>query len=117
MKSSVIAAVAGCTIALDVQPIGHSGVVESIDSEPLAVEESSISIPPHPLGVKPSGNQYTATSNARHRVGRFQLLPDEILAISLEYLDSQELRLLGYTCKFLHAFCRSEDLWKTLFIE
>ena len=88
-----------------------------IDSEPLATEESFTSIPLHPLGVNPSGNQYTAASNAKDRAGTFRILPDEILAILLEFLDSDELRLLGSSCKFLYALCRTEELWKTLFIE
>lgn len=117
MKSSVIPADTGYSVTLDVQPSGSSGVAQSIDSEPPAIEESPISIPSHPLGVKPSGNQYTAESNARDRAGHFQILPDEILAIFLEHLDSRQLRLLESTCKFLYAFCRSEDLWKALFIE
>ena len=117
MKSSVVAADAACTMTLSVQPSGDTGVVEDIESEPLATEESFVSMPLHPLGVKPLGNQYTATSSARHRVGSFQLLPDEILAILLELLDSQELQSLGSTCKFLYAFCRVEDVWKALFIE
>jgi hypothetical protein len=117
MKSSVMPADTGHSVTLDVQPSGSRGVVGSIDSEPLAIEESSVSIPSHPLGVKPSGNQYTAENNARDRAGYFQILPDEILAIFLEYLESHRLGLLGSTCKFLHAFCRSEDIWKALFIE
>lgn len=90
------------------------GVVESMA---LEQPESLVSIPLHPLGVKPSGNQYTAGSNARHAVGFFQILPDEVLATVLEYLDAHKLALLGSCCKFLYAFCRSEDLWKALFIE
>ena len=117
MKSSILPADDGSSRALDFRPSGGNDVVESTESELLAIEESSVSIPLHPLGVKPAGNQYTATSNARHRVGSFQIWPDEILALFLEYLDSQELRLLGSTCKFLYAFGRTEDLWKTLFIE
>jgi hypothetical protein len=117
MKSSVVPAEADYAGTFGVQPNGGSAVMESVDSEPLAAEESPFSIPLHPLGLKPSGNQYTATSNGRHRVGRFQILPDEILAIFLECLDSQGLRLLGSTCKFLYAFCRTEDLWKALFVE
>lgn len=88
-----------------------------LDSLALGEPESLVSIPLHPLGVKPSGNQYTAPSNARHAVGFFQILPDEVLATCLEYLDVPQLRVLGSSCKFLYAFCRSEDLWKTLFIE
>jgi len=92
-----------------------SGGIDSL--VPVVVEESPLSIPLHPLGVKPSGNQYTTSRNARHFAGAFQNLPDEILAIFLEYLDSSELCLLGSTCKALYAFCRSDDLWKALFIE
>ena len=109
MKSSVIPADSGYSSAADGQP---SGIIDS-----LSMEESLVSIPLHPLCVKPSGNQYTATTNIRHVVGLFQILPDEVLSILLEYLDSYQLRLLGSTCKLLYAFCRSDDLWKTLFIE
>lgn len=89
------------------------------DSNSIDDEESSaaVSIPPHPLGVKPSGNAYTATRNARYAIGPLQILPDEVLAIFLESLDARLLRLLGATCKFLYAFTRSEELWKPLFIE
>lgn len=93
-------------------PVRPSGTIESLE-----LEESSVSIPPHHLGVKPSGNQYTATSNARYALGLFRILPDEVLAIFLESLDAQLLGLLGSTCKFLYAFCRSEEFWKPLFIE
>jgi hypothetical protein len=44
-------------------------------------------------------------------------LPDEVVATVLEYLDALQLDLLGSCCKFLYALCRSEDLWKALFIE
>jgi len=82
----------------------------------MSQEESPITIPPHPLGVKPSGNSYTATSNARHALGEFERLPDEALTVFLEYLDSSLLRTLGSTCKALYAFCRLDELWKALFI-
>lgn len=108
-------------------PLAEPGLPDNLDMqsgggiESLALEEesssSAVAIPLHPLGVKPSGNQYTATSNARHATGTFQILPDEMLAIFLEYLESADLQLLGSTCKSLFAFCRSDDLWKALFIE
>ncbi|CAG8957921.1 hypothetical protein HYFRA_00000263 [Hymenoscyphus fraxineus] len=81
------------------------------------LQESPLTIPIHPLAVKPTGNSYTATSNAKTSIGSFQLFPDEVIAIFLEYLDASQLCLLGSTCKFLYAFCRSDDVWKTLFIE
>jgi hypothetical protein len=98
-------------------PAGDIPPSGALDSLALEHTESLVSIPQHPLGVKPSGNQYTASSNARHAVGFFQILPDEILTTVLEYLDAVQLELLGSCCKFLYAFCRSEDLWKILFIE
>jgi len=92
--------------------------LETYPSSGIAVsqEESPITIPPHPLGVKPSGNSFTAMSNARHALGEFQRLPDEALALFLEYLDSSTLTMLGSTCKALYAFCRLDELWKVLFI-
>ncbi|RDL36843.1 Clavaminate synthase-like protein [Venustampulla echinocandica] len=92
---------------------GSDCLADSLDDSPGL----SFSVPCHPLGIKPSGNQYTAASNAKSVTGPFQLFPDEISAIFLEYLDAQQLRLLGSTCKFLYAFCRSDDIWKALFIE
>ena len=120
MKSSVIPADTGYSISLHVQPSGSGGAIASVDSEAseqLAIEESPLSVPLHSLGVRPSGNQYTAERIARDRAGHFQILPDEILAIFLECLDSQQLRVLESTCKFLYAFCRVDDFWKALFIE
>lgn len=91
--------------------------VESFQAEGEALDTSNF-IPPHPLGVKPSGNQYSALVNSRDFIGSaFKVWPDEILALFLEYLEPSELRLLGSSCKFLHAFCRADDLWKTLFVE
>ena len=71
----------------------------------------------HPLGVKPSGNALTATVNAKRSCGYFGWLTDESLVQILEILQAQDLLKLGATCRALHAFTRSEDLWRTLFIE
>jgi hypothetical protein len=96
--------------------ISYSGQTSHSDVTPLNPDIEQ-AIPSHPLGVKPSGNKYTATKNARVAIGTFQILPDEVLVILLEYLDSRLLRHLGSTCKALYAFCHSDDLWKALFIE
>lgn len=75
-------------------------------------------VPVHPLGVKPLGNQYlSSTVNARRALGQLQTLPDEVLSQLLEYFDQQSLRKLGYTCRFLFAFCHSDEFWKPLFLE
>jgi hypothetical protein len=79
--------------------------------------EVQVFIPSHPLNVKPSGNKYSASQDARNAIGIFQILPDEILAVLLEYFDSNSLRHLGATCKALYAFSRLEDLWKALLVE
>lgn len=103
-------------------PRGHiSGSLDSvalrnIDSNRV-FEDAALAVPPHPLGVKPSGNQYTASINSRHCIGIFQILPDEFVQVLLEYLDARLLRELGSTCKALYAFCSSDELWKALFIE
>ena len=74
-------------------------------------------IPPHPLGIKPSGNAYDTTKNLKLKAGLFVLLPDDILLHLLESFNDSSLKLLGYTCKSLYAFSRFEDLWKRLCIE
>ena len=86
--------------------------------EDTAIESSTASIPTHPLGVKPLGNQYLSdVVSARKSLGNLQALPDEVLSQFLEYLDLKTLRTLGYTCKFLFAFCHSDEFWKPLFLE
>lgn len=71
----------------------------------------------HPLGVRPSGNAFTAKENLKTACGFFTLLPDELLAQFLEYLNAADLLRLGGTCRALHAFTRSEELWRALFVE
>lgn len=71
----------------------------------------------HPLGVRPSGNAFTSKINLKAACGTFALLPDEILASFLEYLQPSDLLRLGSTCRALHAFTRSEELWKAIFVE
>lgn len=109
MKSSVIPLEAGYPVAVNVP----SGGVELLDSE----EVSSLHVPHHPLGLKPLGNQYAARSNAKNLAGHLRILPDEVLVILLEYLQSPQLKSLGSTCKYLYACCRIDELWKTLLIE
>lgn len=87
------------------------------DSDHTTNPEESATIWSHPLGIRPSGNAFTATANLKAAIGTFALLPDELLAQFLDYLDAQDLLRLGGTCRALHAFTRSEELWKALFIE
>ena len=75
------------------------------------------SIPTHPLGVKPLGNSYIWDGPiARQCIGPFELLPDEVLMVMLESFEGSVLQSLGATCRFLYAFCRSDELWKALFL-
>jgi hypothetical protein len=94
-------------------------VIAAPDSELAhkpSLDRSSVTIRPHPQGVKPIGNQYVAARNARDGIGTFRILPDEVIVILLEYVDSASLRLLGSTCQAFYAFCRFDDIWKTLFV-
>ena len=113
MKNSRFSVDSGITSSLDGDLNEFRGSGESVTHE---VDAPETAIPTHPLGVKPSGNAYTASSNARNVIGPFQILPDEILAILLEYFEPALLLQLGATCKFFYAFSRSEELWKALFI-
>lgn len=79
---------------------------------------TSDSIPSHPLGLKPLGNQYLHHGPiARRSIGVFNILPDEMLMLVLEHVSAAELLHLGHTCKFLYAFAHSDDLWKALFLQ
>lgn len=82
-----------------------------------SAEDSLLSVPPHPLGIRPAGNAYTAVENLKSSAGLFSTLPDELIVQILESLSHRPLLILGFTCKALYAFCRFDDLWKTLFIE
>lgn len=75
-----------------------------------------IAVPVHPLGIKPLGNAYTSNQNIKTRAGLFALLPDELITQVLEWFEPTSLLGLGSTCKTLYAFCRQEDLWKTLLL-
>ncbi|EPQ64772.1 BgtA-20919 [Blumeria graminis f. sp. tritici] len=69
------------------------------------------------MGIKPLGNHFLAQDNAKNYAGLFQMLPEEVLAPLLEHLDSSLLLLIGSTCKYLYSLSKSDDLWKSLFIE
>ena len=73
-------------------------------------------VPPHPLGVKPTGNALLSQQNAKNAMGRFSQCPDELLVQILEFLPAILLVRLGATCKAFYAFCALDDLWKALFI-
>lgn len=85
-------------------------------AEPPNVEDGTL-VRRHPLGVRPSGNALTSTVNLKQACGLFRVLPEEILMDLLERLDAQDLLRLGGTCRALHAFTRSEELWRSLFVE
>jgi len=80
-------------------------------------DETNTAIVSHPYNIRPSGNAYTASRDIKAFAGSFAALPDELILQVLEYLEALELVRLGSSCKALYAFCRAEDLWRTLFIE
>lgn len=83
----------------------------------VADVEDLTAIRRHPLGIRPSGNAFTAETNLKAACGTFAMLPDEILSLFLEYLQPSDLLRLGSTCRALHAYTRSEELWKAIFVE
>ncbi|KAI5291097.1 hypothetical protein KEM54_006320 [Ascosphaera aggregata] len=80
------------------------------------LDPNSDCVPAHPLGVKPSGNALTATSDIRPSMGMLANVPDDTIMMCLELLDARDLRALSATCKALYAFGRSEELWRALFV-
>ena len=94
----------------------HSGLPTAVATQSIS-NHDSVAVPSHPLGIKPSGNAYTANENLKSAAGRFSLLPDEVLVQILECLDAVSLQKIECTCKALYAFSRLEDIWKTLCIE
>jgi hypothetical protein len=79
-------------------------------------ETAAAAVPPHPVGIRPAGNAYTATENIRANCGSFARLPDELLNHLLESFDAEPLRRLGGTCRALYAFTRLDELWRALFV-
>ena len=87
----------------------------AVASRPMT-DNPVVTVPIHPLGIRPAGNTYTSTENSKIAAGSFSCLPDELLVSVLEFLDANALLDLGATCRALYAFSRLEDLWKSLFI-
>ena len=92
------------------------GAVSSRDMSKYP-QEDIVTVASHPLGIKPSGNAYTAQKNVKSATGRLCFLPDEILVQILEFLDTPSLKAIGGTCKALYAFSRLDEIWKTICIE
>jgi hypothetical protein len=99
------------------RPSKRSRIHKNESEATEVAEEDSVAVPTHPLGVKPAGNAYTSATDSKANIGSFSRLPDELVAHLLESLEARDLLVLGATCQALHAFCRTEDLWKALFIE
>jgi hypothetical protein len=71
----------------------------------------------HPLGVRPSGNALLATKDLSAATGIFSRLPGELLLTLLEYLELEDLTLLGSTCRALFAYCSHDQLWRDLALQ
>ncbi|KAI2467736.1 Clavaminate synthase-like protein [Annulohypoxylon bovei var. microspora] len=107
-------------LAKDINQGGVSGGIMANGGESSVpiTRISSDSIPVHPMGVKPLGNQYFVSGpTARQSLGPLGRLPDEMILQILEYLDTSSLENIGLTCRFLYAFCQLDELWKILFLE
>ena len=114
-NNSINVSILSQTTSSSGQTSSHSN--NQLDCSEESEEYDSLTVPPHPLGIKPTGNVYTATENIKPAAGFFMRLPDELIIQVLESLDAASLQCLGCTCKALYAFSRFEDLWKTLCIE
>ncbi|KAG6004356.1 hypothetical protein E4U43_000754 [Claviceps pusilla] len=91
-------------------------IADSTSLDVAAVPQGD-SIPTHVLGVKPLGNCFfSERPNAKLSSGTWGVLPDEMIMLVLEQMDVRSLLSLGSTCKFLFAFCHSDELWKALFL-
>ena len=104
------------TAQLERRPVkrlkSHGAAVNGSDTK-----DQSTLVRRHPLGVRPSGNALTSSVNAKWSCGLFGRLPDELIMQFFEMLQVPHLLKLGSTCKALHAFSRSEELWRSLFVE
>lgn len=85
-------------------------------NELTTYDNNTLIIPPHPLGIKPAGNAFTAHENLKSAAGYFFALPDELIVQILELLEKGSLLQLGATCKALYAFSAHDDLWKNFLI-
>lgn len=100
----------------------HSAGAESRPSKKVKLsaadndEDVAAAVPPHPLGIKPSGNAYTSSENIKTCCGAFARLPDELLSHLFESFDADALVRLGSTCRALYAFTRLDELWRALFV-
>ncbi|RKF71693.1 F-box protein [Golovinomyces cichoracearum] len=84
-------------------------------NDSLELEGSTTLIPKHPSGIRPLGNQFLTTINVKISAGYFRKFPEVLLVTLLEFLNPITLLKLGSTCKYLHAFCRLDSLWRTLY--
>lgn len=73
----------------------------------------------HPLGLKPLGNAFISTTDARPGgLGLFNSLSDELLLDILGLIDSpRDLTCLSQVSKAFYVFARTESLWRDLFLE
>ncbi|KAI0395821.1 Clavaminate synthase-like protein [Xylariaceae sp. FL0594] len=96
----------------------RSGTMDRNGIDIVETGTSLDSIPIHPMGIKPLGNQFFANGpNARQSAGIVGHLPDEMILHLFEHLDARSIQMLSSSCRFLYAFGQLDDLWKSLFIE
>ncbi|KAK4550095.1 hypothetical protein LTR36_003062 [Oleoguttula mirabilis] len=98
------------------RPTKRQRIASPPPEEPPSAGSSSL-VRRHPLGVRPSGNALTSNANLKRACGFLGALPDELLMDVLERVEAAELLRLGGTCRAVHAFTRSEELWRMLFVE
>ncbi|TQS34638.1 hypothetical protein Golomagni_04970 [Golovinomyces magnicellulatus] len=87
-----------------------------LSNDSVEFEGSPTLIPKHPSGIRPLGNQFLSRINVKIFAGFFRKFPEVLLVTLLESFNPITLLKLGSTCKYLHAFCRLDSLWRTLYM-
>ncbi|KAI5954286.1 hypothetical protein KGF54_002061 [Candida jiufengensis] len=78
---------------------------------------------PHPLNVKPSGNQYIVDDNElilkrKNLLGSFWVLPNDLILKIISYIDDiQTLINLSQTSRIFYALLYDEEKWKQIYIK
>lgn len=81
--------------------------------------------PPHPLGVKPSGNallediSFNAQKEARNKLlGSLSIFSEDLLVQIISYLDDpNDLLNFGLASRILYSYTYDEELWRKIYVD
>jgi hypothetical protein len=76
---------------------------------------SSASIPPHPLGIRPTGDGWGRKPGCRPNLGPLlRPLTDSVHVMILSHLSARDLLSIGETCRAMYVLSSDEETWKAL---